>query len=115
MSRSYVLIGVMSLALPLFCFLALIGFSIQHGNQAAFIDMQKAMSKPAMLLSKTGLSQEKQKDILKIYASNLADVIKQYGKERHVTIINATILSSQNNADITDDIISITLKKVGAL
>ncbi len=81
-------------------------------NNVAFIDMQRVMSQPATLLSKTKATHQKQQEILKVYASNLSEVIRDYGKSHKLTIISANVLSNYGGLDITDEIISLGLNKV---
>lgn len=81
-------------------------------STVAFIDLQRALSRPATMLSKTSLDKEVQKKILKQYASRLSSVIHDYGKKNNLTIVSSQLLTNNGGQDITDQIVAITLKKV---
>lgn len=82
-------------------------------NSVVFLDMQRALSKPAILLGKTKMDKKAQEKIMKAYAASLSGVIREYGQAHGLTIVSANLLGSFGGADITDEIISIALKKVG--
>ena len=50
--------------------------------------------------------------ILKEYATNLSVVIKSYAKEKKLTVISGNLLTNYGGQDITDLIVTKTLKKV---
>ncbi|HIH8953646.1 TPA: type-F conjugative transfer system protein TrbI [Legionella pneumophila] len=80
----------------------------------AIVDMQRLLNQPAVLLSKSNLSEQEQKKVLKLYSSLLPQTLSQYGASHHVTLITATVLSS-GQFDVTDEVIATTLEQLGAL
>lgn len=79
----------------------------------ALVDMQRLLNQPAVMLSKSNLTESEQKDILKQYSSLLPLVLSEYGASHKVTLITATVLSS-GSFDVTDDVIATTLEKLKA-
>jgi len=90
-----------------------IGF-LCNSNQPkiAYVDTKEALSRPAILLSKSGMDKSLQEKILRRYSALLSEVITAYGKEHKLTIINATMLTRDGGFDITDEIIAKTIEKV---
>ncbi len=102
------------LALSIAVMIIVIGWLvlIPHKTNVAFIDLQRALSRPASMLSKTSLEKKTQQKILKQYASRLSSVIHDYGKTNNLTIVSGQLLTNNGGQDITDQIVAITLKKV---
>lgn len=76
--------------------------------------MQRLLNQPAVLLSKSNLSEQEQKKVLKQYSSLLPETLSSYGASHHVTLVTATVISS-GRFDVTDEVIAATLEKLGAL
>lgn len=85
-----------------------------YNTKMVVIDMAKVLERPALLLSRTNLSQKKQAEFMKNYAKNLPFVIKTYGEKYQLTIISGTVLSNynDNDNDITPIIVKEAIKRV---
>ncbi|STX84876.1 putative TrbI protein [Legionella donaldsonii] len=76
------------------------------------IDMQRALHQPALLLSRSPLSETEQKALLSAFAKRLPDVIADYCKAHKVTLIAAPVLGNSGENELTDYFIEKTLNEV---
>jgi len=79
----------------------------------AVVDMQRLLNQPAVLMSQSKLSQDEQKAVLQRYAEILPKVLIHYGQSHQLTLISATVITT-GAADVTDEIIDLTLDKLRA-
>ncbi|HAU0311411.1 TPA: type-F conjugative transfer system protein TrbI [Legionella pneumophila] len=80
----------------------------------AVVDMQRLLNQPAALMSQSKLSQDEQKAVLQRYAEILPKVLTHYGQSHGLTLISATVITT-GAADVTDEIIGLTLDKLRAV
>lgn len=87
-------------------------FNTRYDNNIRFVNLKDAVSIPVSMLSKSDISKETQKTIIKQYTRNLIPVIKSYARSNHVTIINASVIADGNKYDVTEEIIRQNLSEV---
>ena len=76
------------------------------------IDMQRALHQPALLLSRSPLSEAEQKALLSAFAKRLPEVIADYCRAHKVTLIAAPVLGNSGENELTDYFIEKTLNEV---
>lgn len=84
----------------------------KNKDDLVVINLHDAIAKPTKILAQTKYNNTTQQDIMKRYSRALMPAIKEYGKAKKLTIINAQTIINGAHRDITDDVIRITLKKV---
>ncbi|HHF7349655.1 TPA: type-F conjugative transfer system protein TrbI [Legionella feeleii] len=95
-------------------FIAVLIGSFKAFNKSTLyvIDMQRALHQPALLLSRSPLSEAEQKALLSAFAKRLPDVIADYCKAHKVTLIAAPVLGNSGENELTDYFIEKTLNEV---
>lgn len=78
----------------------------------AVIDMKRVIEIPSERLSRSKLTKDEQERVMKLFATHLPKVIKDYGKAHHLLIVSAPILVSQKNLDITNLMIHETVTRI---
>ena len=76
------------------------------------VDMNRAIQKPSMILARSKLTVEEQANIMKQFSKLLPEVIKDYGASHQVSVIASQVLVNQNNMDITDSIVELTIARM---
>lgn len=92
---------------------AWIGYALGHKTSSIVVmDLKRAILQPTRLLSQSKINESQQKDILQRYAQRLPNVIAEYGKQHHVTILSSPVLVDGGGVDITSIIMKQTLERV---
>ncbi|HEM6962641.1 TPA: TrbI F-type domain-containing protein [Legionella pneumophila] len=94
-------------------FAVLAVYMLKPSPKFAVVDMQRLLNQPAVLMSQSKLSQDEQKAVLQRYAEILPKVLIHYGQSHQLTLISATVITT-GAADVTDEIIDLTLDKLRA-
>ncbi|MBA2650224.1 MAG: TrbI F-type domain-containing protein [Legionella sp.] len=76
------------------------------------VDMSRVIQAPSMMLARSKLSEASQLEIMEKISKVLPKVIAEYGKSHGVTVIGATVLASQSEVDVTQEIIALTIARV---
>lgn len=93
----------------LVCSLCLYAYAQKH-PPIAYVDVNVALKRAAIALSKTKLTEKAQTKLIKSYASNLDKTIKEYADKHNLFIVSAPILSSKA-LDVTNNIVRFGIKK----
>ena len=74
--------------------------------------MNRAIQKPSLWLAHSKLTAAEQTRIMKRFSMFLPEVIKDYGRSHKVSVIASQVLVNQNNIDITDSIVDLTIARM---
>lgn len=98
--------------LGLFVILMIASSFWQTPQPLVVIDMNRAIQRPSLLLAHSKLTVEEQANIMKRFSKLLPEVIKDYGKSHEVSVIASQVLVNQNNIEITDAIVDLTIARM---
>lgn len=76
------------------------------------VDVVRAVHVPSQMLARSKLSKDKQAALIARFTTLLPEVINDYGKAHHVTVVGATVFISQSHDDITNTIIQKTFARL---
>lgn len=76
------------------------------------VDMTRAIQSPSLMLARSKLTSDAQLKIMGRFSTLLPKVIKEYGQAHRVTVVSATVLASHNNADVTNEVIALTISRM---
>ena len=94
------------------CVAIVLAMYFSHSTSFVILDMNRALLIPGARLSKSQMNTAQQKEIMHRYAVALPKVILDYGRAHHVMVIGASVLSSTNALDVTDEIATLALEKL---
>lgn len=80
-------------------------------SKFVIVDMKRVLNQPAVLLSRSNMSEKNQTQLLMKYSAALPGVLASYGKIHRVTLISASVIVS-GSFDITDIIIEQTFERL---
>lgn len=88
------------------------GFYLYAKNHpsVAYVDVNTALNRAAVALSKTKLTKKTQTKIIKSFASNLDKTIKEYAGQNNILIITVPVFSSRA-LDVTNNIVRLGIRK----
>lgn len=98
-------------AVLLFAVTALAIWKVAYSSKLVVVDMKRVLNQPAVLLSRTKMSEHEQAQLLMQYSAVLPEILKNYGATHHVTLISAPVIIS-GSVDITDTIIELTFERL---
>lgn len=76
------------------------------------VDMTRVIELPAARLAHSTMPASKQAQLMTRFTKCLPDVIEQYAKAHHVTVISGKVLARENSLDVTRNIIELTLLRL---
>lgn len=96
----------------IFVLFALVLMGWQKPTPLRVVDMTRTIQTPSIMLAHSKLTPDAQAKIMSRFSLLLPKVIKEYGQRHRVTIVNATILASTNNIDVTNEVVELTITRM---